>query len=49
MTYNNCYLNQLYSDLLFNELERGCITQIKIMYIPKPQSTLHGQCEQPFR
>ena len=19
------------------------------LYIPKPQSTLHGQCEQPFR
>ena len=32
MTYNNCYLNQLYSDLLFNELERVCITQIKIKH-----------------
>lgn len=30
MTYNNCYLNQLYSDLLFNELERGFITIISL-------------------
>ena len=33
MTYNNCYLNQLYSDLLFNELERGnTITEQNVDY-----------------